>query len=118
RARTVARHAVFGWRGGVCGDRVGMPQSAELLCGQVGRIDLAVRQQDRALHDIARLADVAGPSVGQEQCHGLLIDPYHGFTLALRALLGEVRGENGYFTSALTQGRDPNADALEAVEQV
>ena len=86
--------------------------------GEVLGLDLiAVAHDEGALHDVPQLADVAGPAVLQEDGlgpggEGLLV------LVGVVQLVDDGPGELGDVALALAQGRDPDGEDAQTVEEV
>ncbi len=80
-------------------------------------LDFGIEDED-ALHDVAELADVAGPVVGLEGGEGGVGDFYVGAAVLLAELGEEFAGEKRDVFFAVAEGRDEERDDVEAIEEV
>src|SRR5439155_18113384 len=86
---------------------------------EIARADRArFRQQDRALDRMIQLADVAGPSVAQQQLHR--IGPEHRVRLVVtgRVETEKVRGEQRDVLTPIAQGGEPDFHGVEPEQQI
>ncbi len=80
-------------------------------------LDFGIEDED-ALHDVAELADVAGPVVGLEGGEGGVGDFYVGAAVLLAELGEEFAGEKRDVFFAVAEWWDEERDDVEAVEEV
>ncbi len=75
-------------------------------------------QSHRPLHGILEFADVAPPSVAEQQVPGGRIDPQRGSSHLLRVILEKELGQGQNVVGSFTQGRDPHGDHIQPVIKV
>src|SRR6185369_8407638 len=87
--------------------------------GEVGGADaLAPGHEQRALHRVVQLADVARPGVAGHGLEGPLVEAANALAVAPRVRGKEVAGQGRYVLGPLAQRRYGDLDGVEAEEQV
>jgi hypothetical protein len=95
--------------------RIGAPT----LEAEVGLVDLAApRHEDRALHRVVELPDVARPGVGGERSYRVRVEAGPVLAVALGVQAQEVTGEEGNVLSPFPERRHLDLDRVEAEEEV
>ena len=70
------------------------------------------------LHDIAQLADIAGPVVGQEKDHGIFGNLRGGIGMLPGNLFKQMNAQNTDILRTAPEGRYCQADDIQPVVQV
>src|SRR5262249_56780293 len=77
-----------------------------------------VTEDHRSLDDVLQLANVSGPVVGLKQIEALLVDAAEFLSSLGRETPDEILDKVGNVFPSLVQGRYPNGEHVQAVEQV
>ena len=84
----------------------------------VAQDELAVAEDDRALHGVAQLADVPRPLVAAEDLQGQGVHPRHVLARLGVELVHEVLHQDGDVLAPVAQGRQGDLEDVEAEEEV
>ena len=89
-------------------------EEGEVLGGE----DAGLAADERALDRVLQLAHVAGPVVVHQHAQRLVRDPGDGAAELVREPVEELLREERHVLAPLTQGRDPDVDHVQTVEEV
>src|SRR5688572_25843809 len=78
----------------------------------------AAREEDRPLDDATQLADVSGPRVSVEALQCLGGKRGNAPSKRVRRPLGKMKTEGGDLLAALTERRNRDREAIEAVKEI
>src|SRR5438874_7152970 len=82
------------------------------------RDEIGVRENRRTLHDVAQLADVAGPRILLEDLHRILIDGAHRLAVDGVELVEEPLDQERHVLTALAQRRKLDGKDVQAIIEI
>src|SRR5258707_6026954 len=93
--------------------------AAKNLRRQVVRLDARLRaNNDQAVDEVAKLADVSRPRVPQQNLHGGIGELARSLAVRGAELVQEIPGQDGNVLFAVTQGRHEEGNYVQSVKEI